>query len=160
MRRRNGIIFLIDSPRPFDYTLRRMKLIQTLLPAFLLASCATTSTPSPEQKFQKADRNGNGSVSRSEATRLMIADAFVLYDSNGDGFVSEAEFVASGGTPKNFRKINNSGSGKVSLQEAQASPLVFNIFAVSFDEADANKDGQVTLPEYQSYLKLRDAAVR
>ncbi len=137
-----------------------MKLIMTLLPALLLASCATTSTLSPEQKFQRADKNGDGSVSRLEATNLMIADAFVMYDTNGDGSVSEAEFVASGGTSANFRKINKSGSGQISLAEAQASPGVFNTFVVSFDEADVNKDGQVTLVEYQSYLKLRDAAVR
>ena len=55
-----------------------MKLIMTLLPALLLASCATTSTLSPEQKFQRADKNGDGSVSRLEATNLMIADAFVM----------------------------------------------------------------------------------
>jgi Ca2+-binding EF-hand superfamily protein len=137
-----------------------MKLIKTLLPAFLLASCATTSTPSPDQKFHKADKNGDGSVSRVEATNLMIGDAFVMYDSNADGFVSEEEFLASGGTPENFRKINKSGSGKISLEEAKSSPAVFNTFVVSFDEADVNKDGQVTLVEYQSYLKLRDAAVR
>ncbi len=132
----------------------------TLLPALLLAGCATTSTPSPEQNFQRADKNGDGSVSRMETTNLIIADAFAMYDSNGDGFITEAEFLESGGTPENFRKINKSGSGKVSLEEAQASPLVFDTFVVSFDEADANKDGQVTLAEYQSYLELRDAAVR
>lgn len=137
-----------------------MKLIKTLIPAFLLASCATTSTLSPEQKFQRADKNGDSSVSRVEATNLMIAEAFVMYDTNGDGFVSEAEFVASGGTRANFRKINKSGSGQISLAEAKASPAVFNTFAVSFDEADANKNGQVTLVEYQRYLKRRDAAVR
>ncbi len=152
---------MIDAARFYVYTSRGMKLIKTFLPACLLASCATTtSTPSPEQKFQKADKNGDGSVSRVEATNLMIADAFAMYDSNGDGFVSESEFVASGGTPEGFRKINKSGSGKVSLEEAKASPEVFNTFVVSFDEADVNKDGKVTLAEYQSYLKLRDAAVR
>lgn len=137
-----------------------MKPIHTLLPALLLASCATTPTQTPEQKFQTADKNGDGSVSRVEATHLMIADAFAMYDSNRDGFVSEAEFVASGGKAANFRKLNPSGSGKVSLQEAQASPAVSKIFAVSFDEADANKDGKVTFAEYQNYLKARDAAVR
>ena len=156
------VIFLIDEPRRIDYISRRMKLIKTFLPAFLLASCATpsTQTQSPEQKFQRADKNGDGSVSRMEATNLMIADAFVMYDTNGDGSVSEAEFVSAGGTPANFRKINKSGSGKISLEEAKASPAVFNTFVVSFDEADVNKDGTVTLVEYQSYLKLRDAAVR
>ena len=90
----------------------------------------------------------------------MIADAFAMYDSNGDGSVTEAEFVASGGSPENFQKVNKSGSGKISLAEAQASPMVFNTFVVGFDEADADKDGKVTLAEYQSYLELRDAAVR
>ena len=137
-----------------------MKAIMTLLPALLLAGCATTSTPSPEQKFHQADQNGDGSVSRLEATNLIIADAFAMYDSNGDGFVTEAEFVASGGTPQNFRKVNKSRSGQIPLEEAQASPMIFDTFVVSFDEADANKDGQVTLAEYQSYLQLRDAAVR
>jgi Ca2+-binding EF-hand superfamily protein len=136
-----------------------MKLIMTLLPALLLAGCATTSTPSPEQNFQRADKNGDGSVSRSETTNLIIAEAFAMYDSNGDGFVTEAEFVASGGTPQNFRKVNKSGSGQIPLEEAQASSMIFGTFVVSFDEADANKDGQVTLAEYQSYLELRDAAV-
>ncbi len=137
-----------------------MKLILTLFPALFLAGCATTSTLSPEQRFQRADKDGDGSVSRVEATNLVIADAFVMYDKNGDGRVSEAEFVASEGTPESFRKINKSGSGQISLAEAQASPVVFNTFVVSFDEADANKDGQVTLAEYQNYLKRRDAAVR
>lgn len=137
-----------------------MKLILTLCPVLLLASCATTSTPTPEQKFKRADKNGNGSVSRTEATNVIIADAFAMYDTSGDGFVTETEFVTSGGTPANFRKINTSGSGKISLAEAQTSPLVFNTFGVSFDEADANKDGQVTLAEYESYLALRNAAVR
>lgn len=137
-----------------------MKLIATLFPVLLLASCATTPTLTPVQKFKKADKDGSGSVSRTEATNLIIADAFSMYDSDGDGFVTEKEFIASGGTPENFRKVNKSGSGKVSLMEAQASPLVFNTFVVAFDEADTNNDGKVTLAEYQAYLALRDAAVR
>jgi Ca2+-binding EF-hand superfamily protein len=136
-----------------------MKLIKILLPTILLAGCATTPL-SPEQKFQKADKNGDGSVSRLETTNLIIADAFEMFDANGDGFVTEAEYLASGGTPENFRKINKSGIGQISLQEAQANPLIFNTFVVSFDEADTNNDGQLTLAEYQSYLQLRDAAVR
>ncbi|MEX1114956.1 MAG: hypothetical protein WEB53_06885 [Akkermansiaceae bacterium] len=152
---------VIDGPLPLHYTIRDMKLIKTLLPACLLASCAaTTPAVSPEQRFQRADKDGDGSVSRVEATKQIISEAFAMYDSNGDGFVSETEFVASGGKLENFRKINQSGSGKISLQEAQANRQVFNVFVVAFDEADADKDGKVTLAEYQSYLKLRDAAVR
>ena len=156
----SGTIFLIDATRIFPYCLRRMKPILILCPVLLLTSCATTPSASPEQRFKRADKDGNGTVSRSEATNLIIADAFAMYDVNGDGVVTEEEFVASGGTRENFRKVNTSASGKITLAEAQASPLVFNTFVVSFDEADVNKDGEVTLAEYQSYLALRDAAVR
>ena len=137
-----------------------MKAITTLFPLLLLTSCVSNSDPAPVQKFNKADKDGSGAVSRAEATQLIIADAFALYDSDGDGFVTEKEFLASGGKPENFRKINKSGTGKITLAEAQSSPLVFNTFVVAFDEADTNKDGQVTLAEYQAYIKLRDAAVR
>ena len=137
-----------------------MKFTITLIPLIMLAGCATTPTSSPAQKFKQADKDGDGLVSRKEATSLIIANAFAMYDANGDGFVTEGEYVASGGTPENFRKVNKTGSGKISLAEAQASPLVFNTFGVSFNEADTNKDGQVTLAEYQSYLERRNAAVR
>lgn len=107
-----------------------------------------------------ADKNSSGSVSRDEATHLIIAEAFEMYDTDGDGYITEAEFLASGGTSENFRKVNTSGSGKVSLAESQANPLVFNTFVVGFDEADTNKDGEVTLAEYLAYLEARDAVVR
>jgi Ca2+-binding EF-hand superfamily protein len=154
-------IFFIDECDFLAYSPWRMKLILTICPMLFLASCATTpKAVTPEQRFKQADKDSSGTVSRSEATNLIIAEAFAMYDANGDGVVTEAEFVASGGNPENFRKVNKSGNGKASLAEAKASPLVFNTFVVGFDEADADKNGQVTLAEYQSYLALRDAAVR
>ena len=137
-----------------------MKWKTYIIPAMLLTGCAITPALTPEERFNKADKDGNGSVSRKEATDMMISRAFEMYDTNRDGFVTEKEYVASGGSAENFRKVNQSGNGKISLAEAQAHPLVFNIFAVSFSEADTNKDGQVTLAEYQNYLARRDAAVR
>ena len=152
--------FIIDAPHSIGYHSLLMKSLSLLFPVLLVASCASTSTPTPEQNFKKADTNGDGFVGRTEAVNLTVANAFKNYDANGDGFVDEAEFIASGGTSEKFKAINKSGSGKVSLAEAQASPAVFNTFAVVFDEADVNKDGKVTLTEYQDYLKMRDAAVR
>jgi Ca2+-binding EF-hand superfamily protein len=137
-----------------------MKFILSLFSFVLLASCASSSISAPEQRFKKADIDASGSVSRAEAVNLLIAEAHKMYDTDGNGQVTEAEFIASGGAKANFQKIDKSKSGGVSLEEAQANSKIFNIFAVSFNEADTNKDGEVSLAEYESYLALRDAAVR
>lgn len=137
-----------------------MKSLTFLFPVLLIASCASNSAPTPEQTFKSADKNGDGTVGRNEAVNLTVASAFKNFDTNGDGFVDEAELLDSGGTSEKFRKINTSGSGKISLEEAQADSDIFNNFAVSFDEADTNKDGKLTLAEYTDYIKRRDAAVR
>jgi len=125
-----------------------------------MASCASTSDPTPEQRFKKADQNGDSVVSREEATDLIIGDAFKMFDVNGDGMIDEAEYTASGGTAENFRKYNKSGSEGITLEEAKANPLVVERFAVSFDEADVNKSGTVTYDEYLDYIKRLEAAVR
>jgi Ca2+-binding EF-hand superfamily protein len=137
-----------------------MKLSLSLFPVVLLASCATSSITTSEQRFKKADKDASGSVSRKEAVNMLIAEAHKMYDSDSNGQVSEAEYIASGGKTANFHKIDKSGSDGISLKEAQANSMVFNTFAVSFNEADINKDGEVTLAEYQSYLTLRNAVVR
>ena len=38
---------------------------------------------------------------------------FAIYDANGDGYITEAEFVADGGTPSMFRELNGSGTDKL-----------------------------------------------
>jgi hypothetical protein len=137
-----------------------MKSLNLLLPAVLLASCATTTAPTPAAKFKMADKDQNNLVSREEATNLIIKDAFEMFDANGDGVVDLKEYEASGGTAAKFKMINKSGNGKITLEEAQSDPLIVQNFAVSFDEADVNKDGSVSYEEYIAYIARRDAAVR
>lgn len=137
-----------------------MKSLNLLFPAVLLASCATTPAPTPAAKFKMADKDQNNLVSRHEATDLIIKDAFEMFDTNGDGVVDLKEYEASGGTAANFKKANKSGDGKITLEEAQSDPLIVENFAVSFDEADVNKDGNVSYEEYLAYIARRNAAVR
>jgi len=130
------------------------------LAPILLAACASTSEPTLEEKFSAADVNEDGMVSRSEATDLMIADAFQRFDRNGDGFVDEAEFLAAGGTRARFRAVSSSHPGKVTLAEAQAHPQVIETMAIPFDEADVDGNGAITLEEFRAYQARLDAVVR
>lgn len=137
-----------------------MKLLPILLPTVFLAACATPSAVTSEEAFKRADVNGDGLVSRSEATDIMIAEAFDRFDTNRDGTVDAAEYLASGGTAEGFKKLNKSGSGKLTLAEAQASPAAIEAMAVPFDEADVNKNGAITYAELLAYRERLNAVVR
>lgn len=128
----------------------------------LLGGCVSTAKKpaTVEELFKRADASGDGRVSRVEFEDFMIDDMFAQFDRNGDGFVTEAEFVADGGTVKTFRIINRSGTGKITLAEAKASPLVRSRLAAPFREADANGSGAVTWDEFQAARNRARAYVR
>lgn len=127
---------------------------------FLVASCATDPALTLEQKFNRADVDGDGLVSRDEATDLMIGEAFGRFDTNRDGIVDAAEYLAGGGKAEDFKKMDVSGSGKLTLAQAQASPLAVEHMAVPFDEADVNGDGAITYEELVAYRRRLEAVVR
>lgn len=135
-----------------------MKSLCLLLPLFVVG-CATQN-PSLESRFKAADKDGDGLVSRQEATNVMIAQAFETYDTNGDGFVDEAEATAGGADVAKFRAATKATGGKMSLADAQANPAIIETMAVPFDEADTNKNGAISLEELQAYKARVEAAVR
>lgn len=135
-----------------------MKSLCLLLPLFLVG-CATQN-PTLESRFKAADQDGDGLVSRQEATNVMIAQVFETYDTSGDGFVDEAEVTAGGGDVAKFRTATKATGGKMSLADAQANPTVVEKMAVPFDEADVNKNGAISLQELEAYKALLEAAVR
>ncbi|MCU0796390.1 MAG: hypothetical protein MUF31_10685 [Akkermansiaceae bacterium] len=141
----------------------KFNLLSLFAASLFLAGCGMVPSQkvlTPEQRFAAADKEGTGRVSRERVVDLMIEDAFKRYDSDKDGFVTEAEYLAGGGTSAGFRKINTSGTGKATLAETQACKVVRDTMSPSFDEADTNRDGYATLAEYQAYLQRRDSAVR
>jgi Ca2+-binding EF-hand superfamily protein len=127
-----------------------------------LGGCAT-ATKSPatvEALFKRADKSGDGRVSRTEYEDFMIENMFASFDRNGDGFITEEEFVADGGTAKSFRIINVSGTGKISLVEAKNSKFIRNRLAAPFNEADVNGNGYVTWEEFKTARAKAQAYVR
>ncbi|HEY8901329.1 MAG TPA: EF-hand domain-containing protein [Chthoniobacterales bacterium] len=133
-----------------------------LIGVLLLGGCASPQPKvvSVEVLFKKADKSGDGRVSREEYQDFMVEQLFAMYDKNGDGFITVEEYVADGGTAEGFRKLNQSGTGKLSLEEAKKSALIKDRMAAPFDEADANHNGYVTWEEFQVARAKRQAYTR
>lgn len=146
-----------------------MKSLRILTLAALAASVFITGCSSVQPKsgnsalmkrFKQADKNGDGKVSRAEFTDLMITDAFGYYDKDGKGYVTLEEFVAGGGTPATYRKIDRNGNGKVTLADAKASKIVRDQFVKPFDGADTSHNGYVTYDEFIAYRQAASSYVR
>ncbi|MFO0997082.1 MAG: EF-hand domain-containing protein [Alphaproteobacteria bacterium] len=103
--------------------------------------------------FQRLDRDKDGVISRAEFMQHRD-DQFAMLDKNHDGVIDHEEYMAVQGprgttmSPQTramrearFRRINTSGSGKISKAEWDAeSERLFNAL-------DANKDGRITPEE-------------
>lgn len=127
--------------------------------ATLFSSCTTSTTqrypdpPSLEAQFAKADVNGDGKVSRQEYGKLLIDEMAIYFDANGDGVVTKNEFVALGGDPEAFDRLDQNGDGKLTAAEVKMSDEAIDVLTVAFVGADQNKDGYVTLEEAKAYRK-------
>ena len=143
-------------------SMKRVILAVCLIGALSGGGCSTTPkrAATVEILFKKADADSDGRVSRREYEDFMIEEMYARFDKNGDGFITEAEFVADGGTVKSFRVINVSGSGKITLAEAKNSKFIRNRLAAPFVEADVNGNGYVTWEEFQTARAKARAYVR
>lgn len=129
--------------------MKHLSALPFLAAALFITGCATTPpAPTPEQRFKSADTNGDGVVTRAEYDSHQITEMFVRFSGSEDSVITEKQFIDNGGTAEGFRKINTSGSGKITLEEAKASPVVRKSLDAPFKEADANGDGKVSLAEF------------
>jgi len=131
--------------------------------------------------FKKADRDGNGSLSKAEAGQgmPMLARDFDEIDANKDGQITLEEFEAYNRKKMDefakqreecksdpdkchaemldrmkdkFKKADANNDGMLTMAEAEKdAPMV----AHQFYELDADKDGQVSLKEFTDFHNKR-----
>ena len=126
----------------------------------VFGGCATAPkkhVPTVEELWKKADKDGDGKVSRSEYQDFMFEQLYAIYGQTGDGFITVDEYVVDGGTAAEFKALDKTGTGKLTLEEAKKSPLLRKRFAAPFDEADKNHSGYVTWDEFQVWRAKANA---
>lgn len=63
------------------------------------------------QAFDKLDANNDGSLSKAETGQILKPDQFAATDANGDGRVSQNEFMDR--VMKDFASVDKSGDGRL-----------------------------------------------
>lgn len=155
-----------------------MKFSWLLLSLLLLSTPALAGKPAPaksdeaqaaelkarfDQAFNGIDSNGDGKISRDEASQKApsLAANFDTVDSNKDGFLSKAEIweaqakmneavhEANQRFSQALQKADKNKDGKLSREEAQSLPRM----AKHFDQIDVNKDGFLVIQEIIGFMQ-------
>ena len=105
----------------------------------------TTPPPNLKERFQAADKNGDGRLDREEYYQLIV-EAFYFRDKDKNGYllVTELEGVVS---PEVFKAVNSKADGRLSMQEWT------NALFVDFARADTNGDGLLSYEEIEAYVR-------
>jgi EF hand len=129
-----------------------------------LSACATNKNPQSSQaaasggdRFDQADANHDGKLSRDEASDYLVIEIFDSRDANHDGKMTEQEWT--GGDPArvaDFKKRDANHDGIVTKQEAIAYGRAHGIVNKIMKEADTNHDGYLQRSEVKAYYASRE----
>jgi len=136
-----------------------MKSVSILAPLALATALAATGFAGPsyaqavdEPKiraaFVVADTNGDGYVNVDEYIAYII-DVFRTYDENGDHFLVPAELPQP--DTARFKSADRNGDGKLSLGEAVAIKMI------DYFDIDTNHDGALSIDEILVFERARAA---
>jgi Ca2+-binding EF-hand superfamily protein len=124
-----------------------------------LGSCASHKDVHNDRgsRFNAADTNHDGKLSRDEASDFLVGEIFDSRDANHDGKMTEKEWT--GGDParlEDFKKRDANHDGIVTKEEALAYGRKYGVTKQIFEEADKNHDGYLSRAEAQTYYASRE----
>ncbi|HEX7530006.1 MAG TPA: hypothetical protein VF333_02600 [Pyrinomonadaceae bacterium] len=150
-----------NTIRDLNEHLRRAFVVFALV---ALSACATNKNPQPSQptasgtnRFDQADANHDGKLSRDEASDYLVNQIFDSRDTNHDGKMTEQEWT--GGDPSraaDFKKRDANHDGVVTKQEAIAYGRAHGVVNKIMKEADTNHDGYLQRSEVKAYYASRE----
>jgi Ca2+-binding EF-hand superfamily protein len=105
-------------------------LASTLLAVSIGSACAeTTETPAQKEAYQRKlfgliDTNHDDVVSEKEFSTYILREEFRLFDKNGDGKISKAEYLKTATDKEYYSTLDPSGKGHVTLEELNANTSI------------------------------------
>lgn len=123
-----------------------------------LSACATPQkSPSGADRFEKADANRDGKLSRGETSDYLVAEIFDSRDANHDARMTLEEWNGGDSTrAADFKKRDADHDGIVTIDEAIQYGRAHGIAKDILREGDKNKDGALDKAEIQAYYASRE----
>ncbi len=131
--------------------------IASILFAVLAIGCATQSANPDNNLVARVKQSKDGRISKEEYTTWNVARMFRLYDSGAKGYVSIEDWRRLEGPGRDglFKNLDHNHNGKVTVEEAEASPKVRALLGGNFADIDTNHDGWIDQQEAAAYLAKR-----
>ena len=123
-----------------------------------LSACATPQkSQTSADRFDTADENKDGKLSRGEVSDYLVAEIFASRDANHDARMTLAEWTGGDSTrATDFKKRDANKDGIVTTHEAIEYGRARGIANQIVREADKNKDGALDKAEMEAYQASRE----
>ena len=126
------------------------------------SGCATSrntagATATGPARFDLADANHDGKLSRDEASDFLVNQMFDSRDASGDGRMTQQEWTGGDSARVGqFKKRDLDGDDVVTKQEAISYGRRHGIANEIMKEADKNHDGSLDRGEARAYAGSRE----
>jgi hypothetical protein len=125
-----------------------------VLPAlFALAAAASFADEpakphDPRAAFSETDKNKDGKIDREEFHQRVM-EIFFFGDTDKDGYLTQAELVATVVFPEDFEAADRNADGRYSY------PEFVQVRFVTFDEVDSDDDGLLSVEEVVTAYEVK-----
>ncbi len=119
--------------------------------ALIVAAGSVLAIPAMAQTAKQSAAQAQQQAAQAEQAAAQAGDAA---DSAAGAAAQASAQASGGGGGQTWASVDTDGNGNISKPEAQVNAGLTQVF----DQADTNKDGQLTPDEYKSYVAAQQGA--